>query len=224
VTMTTADARRRLDQAGVLDRDVVLPGEVTASVRQGVLRVVQDGAWEVRAEEYGETTRLARTSDEAEALEYVIERVTTPLPAPLLYPKARLLLQQESMARMVAPIAARLREQPDAHVVTELPEGAVVDRLGTFDGARVHPTGTPLGARSLPPDALEPRVEGYGLLTFGVVAPVPVRARLVPPWFGQPGGAVVFNLAGEDPTVRDAVRRGRLRWLQIVDDGGDRRE
>jgi hypothetical protein len=220
MTMTAAEARRRLDAAGVLDRDVVLPGEVIASVRQGVLRVAQDGAWEVRSEDYGQSTMLARTSDEAEALEYVIDRVTAPLPAALSYPRARLQLQREAMARMIAPIAARLQENRDATVVTELPEGAVVDRFGTFDGVRVHAAGTPVAARSLPPDAFDPRVADYGLLTLGVVEPVPVRASLVRPWFEQPGGGVVLTLAGEDPTVRDAVRRGRLRWLQITDDEG----
>jgi hypothetical protein len=218
MTMTTADARRRLEAAGVLDRDVVLPGEDAASVRQGVLRVVQDGVWEVRAEDYGEATRLARTSDEAEALEYVIERLTGLLPAPLSYPRVRLKQQHEAMARMIAPIAAQLQEKPDATVTTELPEGAVVDRFGTLDGVRVHAAGTPLAARSLPPDALEPRLPDYGLLTLGVVVPVPVRASLVPAWFGQPGGGVVFKLTGDDPTVRAAVRRGQLRWLRLTDD------
>jgi hypothetical protein len=45
--MTTAEARRRLDEAGALDRDVLLPGETT-NPRQGALRVVEDASWEVR--------------------------------------------------------------------------------------------------------------------------------------------------------------------------------
>jgi hypothetical protein len=221
MSLTVEDARRRLDAAGVLDRDVVLPGEVRPSVRQGCLRVVHEGAWEVRAEDYGTSTLLARTSDEAEALEYVIQRATAPLPAPLSYPRARLTTQRQAMARMVEPIAARLRAKPDDTVVTDLPEGALVDLFGTFDASRVHPAGTPLAERSLPPDAIETRLTDYGLLTFGVIEPMPVRARLVGPWFGQPGGGVVFTFTGEDATVRDAVRRRQLRWLQIVDEVTD---
>jgi hypothetical protein len=56
------------------------------------------------------------------------------------------------------------------------------------------------------------------LVIFGVVEPVPVLARLVVPAFGQPGGGVVLKLAGDNLTVRDAVRRGRLRWMHITDD------
>jgi hypothetical protein len=220
VTVDVAGVRKRLGMAGVLDRDVLLPGEATASLRQGALRVVNDDGWQVRAEDYGESILLARTSDEAEALEYVVERLTAPLPAPLPYPMDRLRLQWTAMARMTAAILATVREKPDVVVETELPEGAVVDRWGTFDGVRLHPAGTPVAARSLPPDALEPRLPDHGLLTFGVVSPLPVLAGLVAPAFGQPGGGLVFRLAGDDPTVRDAVRHGRLRWLAIQHDPG----
>jgi hypothetical protein len=219
MTITTADARRRLDDLGALDRDVLLPGEST-NPRQGALRVVKDDSWEVRSEEYGMTTTLARASDEAEALDFVLDRVTAPLPAPLPYPRERLRQQWEAMARVFEPTAEQLRRNPSVTGELELPEGAVMDRFGTFDGFLLHPAGTPFAARSLPPDALEDRAPDHGLLTFGVIEPVKVLARLVAPAFGQPGGGVVFKLAGEDPTVRDAVRRGRLRWLQITDGEG----
>lgn len=220
MTMTTARARSRLDEAGVLDRDVLLPGETT-NPRQGALRVVEDVSWEVRSEEYGMTTMLARTTDEAEALQYVLDRVTAALPAPLPYPRARLRLQWEAMARTFEPTVEKLRADPSVTGELHLPEGAVLDRVGTFDGFLLHPSGTPFEARSLPPDALDQRAPNHGLLVFGVVEPVPVLARLVAPAFGQPGGGLVFKLAGDDPTVRDAVRRGRLRWLHITDDEGE---
>ena len=219
MTLTVADARRQLE-VSVLDRDALLPGETT-NPRQGALRVVKDPSWEVRSEGYGMTTMLARATDEAEALQYVLDRVTALLPAPLPYPRERLQLQWEAMARVFEPTVEQLRANPSVTGELNLPEGAVVDRFGTFDGFLLHAAGTPFAARSLPPDALEPRAPDHGLLTFGVVEPVAVLARLVAPAFGQPGGGVVFNLAGEDTTVRDAVRRGRLRWLQIVDDEGE---
>lgn len=223
MTLTVPAARRRLDELGALDRDVVLPGEST-NPRQGALRVVRSDSWEVRCEDYGMTTMLARASDEAEALDYVLERVAAPLPAPLPYPRERLRLQWAAMARAFETTLEQLRANPSVTGDLALPEGAVVDRFGTFDGLLLHPAGTAFAARSLPPDALEPRAPEHGLLTFGVVEPVPVLVKLVLPAFGQPGGGLVFKLAGEDPTVRDAVRRGRLRWLHITDDEGDGHE
>jgi Tuberculosis necrotizing toxin len=215
VTLTVAAARARLDAAGVLDRDVLLPGD-NVSPRQGAIRVVHDAAWEVRAEEYGRSVLLARASDEAEALEYTVDRVTAPLPEPMAYPADRLRLQSEQMARMVAPIAERLRAQPGVVVESQLPEGAVVDRVGALDGQLLYPVGLPMPQRSLPPDVFDPRLAHNGVVTLGVVAEVPVLATLVAPWFGQPGGGVVLRLEGADQTVRDAVRRGALRLLDIV--------
>jgi hypothetical protein len=100
--MTTAEARRRLDEAGALDRDVLLP-------------------------------------------------------APLPYPRERLHQQWEAMVRVFEPTVEKLRANPSVAGELSLPEGAVVDRFGTFDGFLLHLAGTPFAARSLPPDALEPR-------------------------------------------------------------------
>jgi Tuberculosis necrotizing toxin len=66
-------------------------------------------------------------------------------------------------------------------------------------------------ARSLPPEAIGPRLPDHGLLAFGVASSLPVLARLVAPWFGQSGGGLVFRLAGDDSTVRDRRTAGRLR-------------
>jgi hypothetical protein len=212
------EARLRLDAAGVSARDVILAGEPDAApARQGAV-VVRPGpsGYEVVAEEHGMAELLTRASTEDEALAYVVDRVTQPLPEARQYDATRLVAARSSMAGVVGKVRKTLEDQPGAVVNLRLWDGAVVDRFGPLDGVLLWPEGTPFAQRAQPPDALDRSFPDLGLVTLGVAADLPVLARLNPPWFGQPGGAVVFKLATPGQTVRDLVRTGELVRLTVT--------
>jgi hypothetical protein len=211
------EARLRLDGAKVSARDVLLPGEPDAALpRQGAV-VVRQGpsGFEVVVEEHGMTELLVRASTEDEALAYVVDRVTQPLPEPRPYDESRLVGARTTMAGVVTKIRQALRSQPGAVVDLRLWDGAVVDRFGALDGFLLWPEGTPFAERAQPPDALDQSFPDHGLVTLGVATDLPVLARVTQPWFGQPGGAVVFKLATPGQTVRDLLRSGELVRLDV---------
>lgn len=216
--MKVDEARRLLAGARISRRDVQLPGErLDAPPRQGVV-VVRHGAsgWEVVAEEYGQSELLARCSTEDEALDYVVQRLTTSLPTARAVDAGLVDRTRVNMAEHVAKVRETLSGASTQVVSTSLWDGAVVDRFGTLDGFLVWPEGTPLAQRSLPPDVLDPGFPQLGRLVLGCATEVPVLARLTAPWFGQPGGAVVMRLQ-PGTTVRDLVADGRMLLLDVPD-------
>jgi hypothetical protein len=215
--MDRAEARDRLNQAGISLRDVHLPGEEPAIPRQGVV-VVRNGAqgWEVVSEEYGDSALLARASTEDEALEYAVERVTAPRPAPRPVDAGLIERARTTMAQLTGSVRSTLAQSSAQVAQATLWDGAVVDRFGTLDGFLLWPEGTPLAERSLPPDAIDRTFPHYGRVVLGCAAEIPVLVRVTAPWFGQPGGAVVMRLE-PDVTVRDLVASGRLVVLDVPD-------
>jgi len=198
---------------------VHLPGEQHIAPRQGVV-VARHGAqgWEVVAEEYGQTEVLARTSTEGEALAYVVERLTAPVPAARAVDSGLVDRARSTAADFVASVHRALAGGSAQVVRTSLWDGAVVDRFGTLDGFLLWPEGTPLAQRSLPPDVLDPTLPQHGRIVMGCAAEVPVLARVTAPWFGQPGGGIVMRLE-PGTTVRDLVTSGRMIVLDVPDRG-----
>ncbi len=84
--------------------------------------------------------------------------------------------------------------------------GAKLDRYGGTGGSYLSPAGTPVAARSLPPEA-----ELRPLHSYEVVKPFEVDAGAVAPWFGQPGGGIQYRLGTN--TVQDLIDSGHLRPL-----------
>jgi hypothetical protein len=83
--------------------------------------------------------------------------------------------------------------------------GSVVDRYGNEQGVFVAPYGTPLGARSLPPSALNAQYNRYQ-----VIKPIEVDRGITAPWFQQPGMGSQYVLPS---SVQDLLRSGQLRRL-----------
>ena len=72
-----------------------------------------------------------------------------------------------------------------------MPPELPIDRIGALDGVHTHPIDTPFELRSLPPTVLRPESRVHKFLTTGDFR---VAARITPPWFGRPGGAIRFTL------------------------------
>jgi hypothetical protein len=70
-----------------------------------------------------------------------------------------------------------------------LQSGDVVDRYGgTYEGSKyLSPEGTPIDARSLPPNSNLNLYDKYQ-----VVKPFSVQSGAIAPWFGQPGGGIQY--------------------------------
>lgn len=97
-----------------------------------------------------------------------------------------------------------------------LPAGCLVDRFGGDHGRSLFIAGTPYAERSLPPDLLDATRLDFGLRTFLVEDDLEVVAGPVAPWFGQPGGAVRFDLVGS-AAVWALLRSGRLTAVLLGD-------
>lgn len=183
----------------------------------GGLTVVRGEDWEVHLLDSGLDQPLVKASNEVAALEYVLQRLSTPLPAETSYSMDELKRAYDFMADVVEPIKQAASTSPGLVVETTLQPGHVLDRIGLVDGIMLYPVGTPLRERSLPPDALDGGGAAGGLHYYGVRSAIPVRARVVEPWFGQPGGGVVFRVQPPDVTIRDLVLGGSLRVLAVAD-------
>lgn len=214
---TLADARATLSAASLSERDIVLPDEPVGNLRMGSLQLVAgDGYVDVVAWDYGTERTLARARSLEEAVQHAVDRWRRT-------PEVSRRVGRAEYAEWVGEMAERVRSLAPALdagkvVQTQLPEGSVVDRFGNLDGFLLYPAGTPMAQRSLPPSVLDPTRADHGLLLFGVARPVTVHAARIQPFFGQPGGGVVFRLGTESDTVRDLLLRGDLVVL-TVDDG-----
>ena len=90
-----------------------------------------------------------------------------------------------------------------------LQPGQFIDRFGKASGRWLSPEGTPLPARSLPPNAIFPDEDGSWIyFRYEVLKPFDVEMSEVAPAFGQPGGGFQYRT---DETVQDLIERGYLR-------------
>jgi Tuberculosis necrotizing toxin len=168
--------------------------------------------------------RVALTAPEEQACEFLLQEILlTEQPPPELDAGDNLAAAQRSR-ELVEEVRRGLQEAARHADVTTiaftLSPDDVVDRFGVESGSLLYPDGTPFEERSQPPTAAgpggEPDADSY--FRYQVRKPVPVRAGLVAPAFGQPGGAVMFSLDAARlperpplPTVRWLRRAGYLR-------------
>ncbi len=84
-----------------------------------------------------------------------------------------------------------------------LKPGTVIDRYGLETGRFLSPAGTALEARALPVGA-----ELKGLRTYEVLKPLPVRAGVAAPAFGQPGLGIQYMTG---MPVADLIKQGFVK-------------
>ena len=87
----------------------------------------------------------------------------------------------------------------DVHVST----GTVIDRYGESHGSFLSPDGTPYPQRGLPADNLAKNYHRYE-----VVQPLPAKAGVIAPAFGEPGRGLQYRL---DKPVQWYIDNGYLR-------------
>ncbi|MCD2441635.1 TNT domain-containing protein [Agromyces sp. SYSU K20354] len=204
------ELRQQLDARGILRAAVILPGDDVQPV-EGALEIrALDGGFELATLDYGRAAPLARDDTEAGIARLLLEYVDRPLPAPRAMPLAEF----EQLAAAAAGHYAELRERlAGGTLLITLPPQLALDRIGALDGVLLFPAGTSVEARALPPTALVDGAELYRFVTSGDVL---VRADLVQPWFGQPGGALRFALAEDFRGIRDLVVAGALERIELA--------
>jgi hypothetical protein len=204
------DLRRRLHQLEVAPGAVQLPGD-TGPALEGALTLRQHGdGFELATVDYGRSVPLSRAATADEAAEQLLAYLTQSLPEPET-------IRAEEFAALdaaAAPHYAELRERltGGGELLIELPPQLPVDRIGALDGVNLFPTGTSVEERALPPTALE---GGAALHRFLTADDVLVRASIVAPWFGRPGGGLRFAIADDFTGIRDLVAAGRLRRVEL---------
>jgi RHS repeat-associated protein len=89
-----------------------------------------------------------------------------------------------------------------------LRRGNLIDRYGGSDGYFASPAGTPLGQRSLAPEA-----RTRPLQTYRVIKPIPeVDAGPAAPWYGQRGGGIQYDFGNR--TIQQLIDSGHLVPVQ----------
>ncbi len=196
-----------LAAAGVPDDEYLLPGS-PGGCREGGLFLAEDGGgWLIGSFDLGRHVVSSSWPDEDTACTELFGRLTLPLPA------ATDLGEQyaPAVARTQAFVADLALGGEPAEVV--VPAGLLLDRFGSDHGRWLFAADTPFAQRSLPPDLLDPTRVGLGQRVFLVVRDLVVRAGVVAPWFGQPGGAARLDLVGSDD-VWTLARAGVLQRVQ----------
>ncbi|WP_127794258.1 TNT domain-containing protein [Agromyces sp. LHK192] len=204
------DLRSALSELGFGPRDVLLPGDDLEPLQGALALRAAGGAFELVTIDYGSATVLRRWDDLTQASAGVLEYVDRPLPAP----------ERPNEAAYAAVSAAASGHYDDLHrrlagggsLLIELPPGLALDRIGAFDGVQLFPAGTSVEQRALPPTAL---TDGAALHRFITAGDVLVRAEVVRPWFGHPGGGLRFTLADDFTGIRDLVLADRLRRVEL---------
>jgi len=204
------DLRRALTERGFTAREVLLPGDGQEPLQGGlVLRPADDG-FELVTIDYGHAAPLGRWGSAEQASLGVLDYVSRPLPTP-----------ERPNSSAFAALAAeatthynelRGRLAGGGSLLIQLPSRLTLDRIGALDGVMLFPTGTSVEQRALPPTAL---TDGASVHRFVSAADVLVRAELVQPWFGQPGGGLRFTIAEDFIGIRDLIVADRLRRVEL---------
>lgn len=220
--MNRASLRAALDSAGVYRRDYALNDGNDALLRDGAVFVEdRNDYWAVGGFERGTWYLSGRFPDESSACDDAYRRLTRH-PATEPFSDAEYEIAAKDAAQRLAPLQAILTPGT-APVPFALETGLVVDRFGADGGRLLHPAGTTFPQRSQPPSELDEALPDYGLRAFRVVRPVEVRAGRVAPWFGQPGGGLMFQLADVSNDIGDLLEDGILVALSpgASSGGGD---
>lgn len=205
------DLRRAFAERGLGPRDLLLPGETDEPLQGGLVLRPAGSGFELVTVDYGQAVVLRRWPTAEEASAGALEYLARPLPAPERANETALASVAASATGHYDELRARLAD--GTSLLIELPAGLVLDRIGALDGVQLFPSGTSVEARALPPTAL---VDGAALHRFITAGDVLVRAALVQPWFGQPGGGLRFTLADDYVGIRDLVVADRLRRVELI--------
>jgi len=212
-----AELKAALERAGVCPRDYLLPGSEAggASARQGAwfLQYSEQG-WLVGGEERGSRFLSASFPDEDAACRYLLDRLTRPDPYSVGYTLAELEERRAFTQSSLESLRPALQDGPQPVM---LPRGQYVERFGADGGRFLYPAGTPLEQLSLPPDTLEPSLPALGLRIFEVAADLPTVGGVIGPWFGQPGGGVMYRLESTGSDIAQLVDQGVLAPISVTD-------
>ncbi|WP_308797154.1 TNT domain-containing protein [Agromyces silvae] len=203
------DLRRQLDDRRVPHRAVRLPGDEAPPLEGALAIVPDDGGFDLVTIDYGRTVPLGRADDESSAAALLLDYLDRPLPAPRRITGDEYRALAASTAAQADELRPRLTE---GSLLIQLPAGLAVDRIGALDGVMLFPAETSVEERALPATALTDDAHLHRFLT---AADVLVRAEIVAPWFGQPGGGVRFTLAEDFVGVRDLVVGGALERVEV---------
>ena len=208
-------ARARFVELGG-DAAAVAWGAVTGEVpragsHQWLAMEVDGGDVVLGGLDRGRFVAYGRFGDPRRAAETLTLLLARDEPAPL--PRS-----QEELARAARGVVGLLEEAEaaagDGSVAgSQVPVGAVLDHIGNGSGHVLHPLGTAMSQRSLPPtDLTQPRT-GYLLLR---ALPDSCRASRIAPWFGQPGGGWMIEL---DRVIDYYCDTGVLRAFAVPEVG-----
>ncbi len=199
---------------GLTAFDIQLPGrDQSVAPLEGALSLeATDVGFALFTVDYGQKQLLgtARTEDEARGL--VLAYVSRPLPPVLSLSQDELDTFAGDVARHYFDLRDRATAAGPEGIVIDLPPKLPLDRVGALDGFLLFPIDTPLQLRSLPPTVLRPENDVHKFLTADQVR---VGARIVPPWFGQPGGGIRFDLQAPAIGIRDLVVAGVLQRIHV---------
>lgn len=214
----SAALRQRLDEAQYPADAVVLPtdapGAPGSAPLEGALELRQTGAhrFSVGVRDYGVFEPFHTASTEREAADWLWNLLVAPLPTATPVAAQDLQYRSHAYQGAYAQIFAQLAGGGGA-LLTTLPPGVALDRLGSLDGIFLFPWATPIPNRSLPPTASGPSTRLYQFVT---TAPLHVEAEIVPPWFGQPGGSLRFRIAADGVGVRQLVTGRALMEVRVT--------
>ncbi|MDQ0893256.1 TNT domain-containing protein [Agromyces ramosus] len=204
------DLRRALTERGFTAREVLLPGDGQEPL-QGALSLRPSGdGFELVSVDYGREAPLGRWDDAEQAALGLLDYVSRPLPAPERPNATAFAMLGDAASEHYDELRGRLAT--GGSLLIALPPRLALDRIGALDGVMLFPAGTSVEQRALPPSAL---VDGASVHRFVSAADVLVRAELVQPWFGQPGGGLRFTIADDFIGIRDLVVTDRLRRVEL---------
>lgn len=208
-----ATLRGRLDELGYPREAILLPGEQPgpALLLEGAMEIRAVGQrFEVGVRDYGVFEPFHTAATEREACDWLWSYLSAPVPAATPVPRQDLDARSQAYRPSYAQLYSQLQAGGGA-MLTTLPPGVALDRIGALDGVFLFPWATPVEMRALPPIMGQQNVRLFQLLT---TRPLTVEAEIVPPWFGQPGGSLRFRLAQDGEGIRQLVQSGAL--LQVT--------
>lgn len=212
--MVPETLRARLDEEGFSRFDVILPGEDDVAPLEGAIVLEPiDGEWVVSTVDYGVRWPLGVAPTEEAAGEALLQYLGRPLPPARRMPQAELDGIVDAVSIHYFELRDRARDAGPDGVVIDIPPAIALDRIGALDGIHLFPIDTPFELRSLPPSALRPENDVHAFVTRGTVR---VRAVIVPPWFGRPGGGLRFTIQEPRVGIRDLVVAGVLERIERV--------
>jgi len=135
-----------------------------------------------------------------------------------IYPSGEKLTDAEFAAKYGAPNNWKYPGKdyaiPGTQKIVDIPPGTAVDRYGYEGGAWLSPQGTPLTARSLPPDTvpMKPHL-AYEVTGDPLPAGWKIEESVVAPWFGEAGYGTQYKIIdqfGDEGTVEELIDIGYL--------------